>query len=50
MICFPAQAQAPRIRVETDLGVELVNAVEVQISPEFIKDSAADPQLFRTTR
>ncbi|MBJ6109090.1 DUF4932 domain-containing protein [Hymenobacter sp. BT523] len=43
-------AQQNRVRVETDLGVELVNALVVQISPEFLKDSAADPHLFRTTR
>ncbi|GAB3232260.1 hypothetical protein GCM10027346_19370 [Hymenobacter seoulensis] len=42
--------QTQPIQVETNLGVELVNALMVQISPEFLPDSAANPQLFRTTR
>ncbi|HEX8326346.1 MAG TPA: DUF4932 domain-containing protein [Hymenobacter sp.] len=46
----PLRAQERRIVVGTDLGVELVNALEVQISPEFLKDSATDPYLFSTTR
>ncbi|MCB2410575.1 DUF4932 domain-containing protein [Hymenobacter lucidus] len=43
-------AQSAQITVESDLGVELVNALVVQISPEFLPDSAAAPALFRTTR
>ena len=43
-------AQSQPIQVETHLGVELVNALMVQISPEFLPDSATNPQLFRTTR
>lgn len=43
-------AQRQRITVSSNVGVELVNALQVQISPEFLPDSAADPALFRTTR
>jgi hypothetical protein len=43
-------AQKQQIRVETDLGVELINALEVQNAAEFLKDSLADPYLYRTTR
>ncbi|QIL75220.1 DUF4932 domain-containing protein [Hymenobacter sp. HDW8] len=44
------RAQGQAITVKTDLGVELVNTLMVQLSPEFIKDSVADPHLFRSTR
>ncbi|GAB3687252.1 hypothetical protein GCM10027592_00540 [Spirosoma flavus] len=44
------QAQDQRIAVETDLGIELVNALEVQNSPEFLKDSLADPHMYQITR
>ncbi|SMB99829.1 hypothetical protein SAMN00120144_2787 [Hymenobacter roseosalivarius DSM 11622] len=36
--------------MEPELGVELVNALFVQISPEFLQDSAADPNLFNLFR
>lgn len=49
-LALSATAQSKRIRVETDLGIELVNALEVQNSPEFIKDSLVDPHLYRITR
>nr|WP_293841731.1 DUF4932 domain-containing protein [uncultured Arsenicibacter sp.] len=47
---FSVKAQPGQIIVEADPGVELVNALVVQNSPEFIKDSLADPYLYRTTR
>lgn len=52
LLCYvlPSRAQKQRITVETDLGVELVNALDVQNSPEFLKDSISDPYLYRITR
>lgn len=50
MSAFSAQAQRLRIVVETDRGVEVVNALMVQLSSELLADSAADPQAWGTTR
>ena len=49
VLAIPYRVRGQAITVRTDLGVELVNALMVQNSPELVQDSVADPYLFRTT-
>nr|WP_242693295.1 DUF4932 domain-containing protein [Sabulibacter ruber] len=50
MFGFQAIAQRKEILVEVNRNIELLSTLNNQISTAFLKDSAEDPYLYRTTR